>query len=735
MCVTRVLNSPGNTKQNNSRVRRKEMRNRKILAIGMVLVLLMNLIGVAPIAAQGPVVNAEPIDVTARLNKLGIGDVKLEPMELPELGRLPSGDFEVGDSVYALVYDDYYGALSVEPFTVFAVTDIVEVWVADDLSYPEGDPRNPVVVTQEQAEYMAQEFTDNIYPTDTEFFGMPNEHDGTNAILPGILGLPDDYYVGTKNIIMITNVQDDQYYDPSYPFYIAGFYWGLYEDYFDRNIINIDSRDWANRLGPDDAPWRGPDPDLWRPNLYEGTVAHEYQHLIHDDNDSDEETWVNEGMSMFAEWLCGYEDFSHIEYFVDHAENSLVMWGDQEDSSTNVSEILSDYGIVYLWTLYLYEHFGGGPFVQALAKSETNGISGVNETLAEFGYDATFIDVFHDFRIACLIDSPRAFKLPFFPWSMFGRGGDWVHPYEFRNIDVNVNVDTFEAWGESGAPPWGTDYIKVEDESYFKMIKFDGADAVGMWPHSGDYQWYSTSGTALWNRLTQTFDIPATGATLNFWIGYDTEEDWDYAYVMVHDLAADTWATLPGLNTTDFLYYPQDIQADPWADPEDFCQRDEDTLLCTGPWYGFTGNSDGYLAETMDLSPFAGHTIELSFVYWTDNYVAFPGAYIDDVSIPEIGFSDDMETEGAWVNNGWEHTTGLVEADFSVTLVGMYERFGKTHYIVRDMYLDDLTEEGAGFLAGIVRLGGHAVLMVTFDAEEGVLEYAPYEYVIEYPWE
>ncbi|MCD6555464.1 MAG: peptidase M6, partial [Anaerolineae bacterium] len=226
-------------------------------------------------------------------------------MEIPELGRLPSGDFEVGDPVWALVYDDYYGKVLLRPFTVMATTDHCEVWVADDLSWPEGDARPTPVVTPDQAAYIASEFETNIWPTDTDFFGMPDEHDGSAAILPGMIGLPPDYYVGTKNIIMVSNVRDDNYYDSTYPFYIAGFYWSLYEDFFDRNIINIDAYDWANRLGPDDSPWRGPDPDRWRPHLYEGVVAHEYQHLIHDDNDFDEETWLNEGMSMFAEWLCG----------------------------------------------------------------------------------------------------------------------------------------------------------------------------------------------------------------------------------------------------------------------------------------------------------------------------------------------------------------------------------------------------------------------------------------------
>ena len=32
-----------------------------------------------------------------------------------------------------------------------------------------------------------------------------------------------------------------------------------------------------------------------RPYLYEGVFAHEWQHLLHDDYDGDEDTFVNEG--------------------------------------------------------------------------------------------------------------------------------------------------------------------------------------------------------------------------------------------------------------------------------------------------------------------------------------------------------------------------------------------------------------------------------------------------------
>ena len=165
----------------------------------------------------------------------------------------------------------------------------------------------------------------------------------------------------------MSNVRDEAYYDPTYPNYIAGFYSPSYEYYFDRNIITIDSHDWANRIGPNAA----------RPYLYEGIIAHEMQHLIHADADSDEESFVNEGLADFVIPLCGYGSMSsHMSDLVRYPENSLVAWEDQGGR-----EVLADYGIAYMWTLFLYEKFGTS-FIKKLFNEQKNGISGHQHRLA-----------------------------------------------------------------------------------------------------------------------------------------------------------------------------------------------------------------------------------------------------------------------------------------------------------------------------------------------------------------
>jgi hypothetical protein len=62
--------------------------------------------------------------------------------------------------------------------------------------------------------------------------------------------------------------------------------------------------------------------------------------------------------------------------------------------------------------------------------------------------------------------------------------------------------------------------------------------------------------------------------------------------------------------------------------------------------------------ESLDISAFAGQQILVCFEYMTDNAVNRPGWTIDDISIPEIGFHDDVEGG----SNGWQ-AEGFVRID------------------------------------------------------------------------
>jgi len=180
--------------------------------------------------------------------------------------------------------------------------------------------------------------------------------------------------------------------------------------------------------------------------------------------------------------------------------------------------------------------------------------------------------------------------------------------------------------------------------------------------HSSTHCWYSDGTSWSWFSFYQTFDMPETGATLNFWSYYEIEKDWDYGYLEVHDLNTDEWCTLPGLATVSTLPERQD---NPNCPPE----YEPTAYYDAGRWNAFTGFGDLH-EEEMNLTAFAGHTIQLYFTYWTDRYTLEPGWYIDDITIPEIGFFDDVESglDGWTVYGGWyiatpsppEPTTGTL---------------------------------------------------------------------------
>ncbi|MGZ8607604.1 MAG: peptidase M6 immune inhibitor A, partial [Actinomycetota bacterium] len=232
----------------------------------------------------------------------------------------------VGEERVWLGLDDAEGAIYPKAYTLRGVGQNIEVWVAsdeDDISvgteFPAGDCRNDGVrsiITDDQVQYLIDEFDTNMYPIESEAFSVPPERNGKRAPLAQILELPGGYYrgPGDRIVALIDNVRDDNFYDTDNQSgftYIAGFYFSLFDDYFNRLVMTIDAFDWLHRTGAN--PPNEPSADLCenanaRPFLYEGVFAHEYQHLLMNYVDFDEGPWVNEGISDYAQTITNYVD-------------------------------------------------------------------------------------------------------------------------------------------------------------------------------------------------------------------------------------------------------------------------------------------------------------------------------------------------------------------------------------------------------------------------------------------
>jgi len=574
-------------------------------------------------------------------------------------------------------------------YTLRSVGENVEIWVADDISYYNPDREDPIL-TQEQVDMMRDEFDENIYPTDTDFFGMPNSHTGSNSLLEAWGYVPEGYYESEDGIerlmILVDNVRDEQYYDEEYPFYVAGFYSPTYQDYFDRNIITIDTHKWEERLE----------------SIYYGVTAHELQHLIHDDNDPSETTWLNEGMSDFAEYLCGYgHPESHVEFFLQHPENSLVEWDDQYSADTG-PETLADYGQTYLLTLYMYDKYGQ-EFIRNLAQDIDQGFTSVNKILDSYGTEINFEELFRRFTIAVAIDS-----------YMPGEG-----IYEFDSIDVNVDFESAQEYDKDGVPAWGGDYKILEDAAKIQNISFDGVDFLPInWmvvddpftEEEPDKVLWGNEGHGIDNEIIFEADLTSvTGAALNFDTYLDIEEGWDAGFVQVSTDGGYNWISLANeytLDDTEFLYNAQA--------PEIYNNLP-----------GLTGYTEEWINMEFDLTPYAGQEVLISFRYMTDMAYNDTGWFVDNISIPEIDYYNECSSLEEFMNLDQLHE---VYVDYAVTFINQKSLgIGKNQSMYKVLNIDPFNVTEADVIMLKEFLSGGANFMIIWyaapDGTTGVVEY------------
>jgi hypothetical protein len=649
-------------------------KNRVWHIIGVLAVVSILMVSALPTAVAAKPIDYSPVDVGPRIREW---EATAELVKPDDSGSGASTMAVVGatpvDTKYFLILNDYTGKYQPTYFTLYDVGDgtSAQIWVQNNLAFPAGDPRVEPVITGEQMAYILAEFEENILLTESTFFGTPDMLDGSFAYLPSLLGLPADYYYDAtgKAIILVSNIRDENYYDSEYPVYIAGFYSSSFETYFDRNIISIDAYDWAKRMGPSGT----------RPYLYEGVVAHEWQHLLHDDYDSDEDLWINEGMAEFAEILCGYTPSlqGHIDAAAARPENSLTTWGDQGDL-----EILTDYGLAALFQVYLWENFGVDT-IQDLFHNPDNGISGVDSTLGSAG---AFAEVFYDFSIA-----------------LYQKGSFETFP----KFQVNVGhpgKPNPEAFASPGAPPWGSDYILLWGYERIANFQFNGFQFNPLsWTSDGEVLWGGT-GDLIDNWAI--FDATG-GGVLTFKTKYDIEGLWDFGFVQVSTDNGLTWTSLSNAYTSS--------DYDPNAHPN---------IVANLP--GLTGSTGGaWVDMSFDLSAYPG-AIKLAFRYMTDWATTETGWFIDDVYVGDTPISDGSSTAAFMSLN---EVLGISN-EYTVTLIGERTRKGKVEYttkvILSGGYVSDW-ESIRNMFDNYQQL----VMVVTYNAVEGVTSYADYNFQID----
>lgn len=616
-----------------------------------------------------------------------------------EARRSAPSAYAVGDVKTWIGYDDLNGDY-LKDFELRGVGDHIEVWVAtgpsatpddvevNDLEFLPGDCRNDerVEITDGQVNYFIDEFDNNIFPLESEAFSVPASRDGTDAQLDDILELPADYYVGDgdKIVTLIDNVRDDNYYDLNNTngySYIAGFFYSLYDDvYFDRNVMTIDAYDWLHRTGaaPPDEPVPGDNcaSKPARPYLYEGVFAHEYQHLLESDESPGEVNWVNEGLSDWAITLTGYQDptipidevgySSHIQCFLgwteqltlanpnpaEHAgpENSLTAWGDQNDAE---SEILCDYGAANSIMEYLQGRYGD-EFMSALHRDDGVGLEGLGDVLTQFGETLSATDLVHQWAAMMALDG----VLDDGASLTGGAAADYTTP----TLDATIDWDNDDAYMTPGAPPNGSDYVRLRGAGGAYLgagdvtdISFQGAATLPPLPvewksvnkapgRKGNSVLYSGSGPNFDRAIVKSAKVPNKKPRLIFKTRWETEPAWDFGFVQVSTDGGATYQSLGNPDTTS--------ETDPDAIP-----------LVKENVPGFTDHSGQgakpeWVSETFNLKDYKGQEVLLSFRYITDGGVDLPGWWIDNVKVKSGKRTAKTLTRGTNLH-GWQSVTEI----------------------------------------------------------------------------
>jgi hypothetical protein len=638
------------------------------------------------------------------------------------------------------------GGARLEQFTLRGVGDKIEVWVANDLSYPAGDCRNDGVrnvITDAQVQYLVGEFDGNMYPKMSAEFSTPPSREGDGALLYSLLPsvFPDGYFAGPgdKIVTLIANFRDENYNDIEFPSYVAGYHSSGINAYVNRNVMSIDSYDWLHRTGAN--PPHEPSTVLCEntpasPFRYEGIFAHEYQHLLEYWASPGESTWVNEGLADYAITVTGY-GFpertidqlgwdSHIQTFLGWRtvatpfnlipqpnggpENSLTVWDDQGGLET-----LSDYGAAWTFMELLHTRFGPD-FMTDFHNEDVNGLDGLQAVLDKYVTGTTTRELIRDWAAMVALD--RAIddgaKL---------RGGARESDFQADELYAAINWDNPQAYSTPGAPPNGSDYVRLRDAAGNPLAATDVTSIEFSAPeaHAAPaMEWTSVlegadavlaAGAApdIDRSIVRAVEVPASGdRSLVFDTKYNIETGWDFAFVQVSTDEGLHWTSLGNADTTS--------------------EHDGGALgSIVAQLPGFNGVSD-WKTTTFDLSPYAGQTILLRFRMMTDEFQlgnnadeSGAGWWVDDVKVGGTLVSDGTLA-------GWSTPAPPIES-FTLQLVGLDAKNDNGTTFVRVPLEDGRTASLSG---GALRslLGNHAgtvAAIVTYDeSTESIASYAPY---------
>ena len=529
----------------------------------------------------------DPIDLAERL-----GGKENVPATLPDT----DAPYQVGEEkTFWVTNTDNNENFQVQA-TLRYVGENIYFWIENGVRYKESD-----------LQQLAEDFDLDIVPTNREFFGMEWN--------PGVDDDPRFYVLYARGLgasLAGYFSSADELHPAAHP----------YSNAHEMFLLNADT--------------------VWLSEDYiYGTMAHEFQHMIHWYQDRNEETWVNEGFSMLAEHVNDLNSGGFDFDYVINPDLQLTDWG------AETGENGPHYGASYLFMVYFLDRFGEEA-TKALVANPENGFIGLEDVMQALGilnpttgqvYTAN--EVFTDWVVTNYLQDPTV-----------EQGRYTYRSYSPYDVSVSDSISACPDQITSDVSQFGVDYIEIDCPGAHTLSCKGGAVANILpfeAPPSGDYFFWSNLGDESNMFLTQTFDLTKVDgdAVLSFKTWYDLEEDYDYVYISA-STDGKHWQILESLTCT--IENP------------------------SGNSYGcgWNGSSGDWIEERVDLSAFAGTEVTLRFDYVTDAAVNGIGMAMDDFRLDAIGYASDLEQDvGGWEGTGFVRLMNALPQTYSLTMISV----------------------------------------------------------------
>ncbi len=356
---------------------------------------------------------------------------------------------------------------------------------------------------------------------------------------------------------------------------------------------------------------------------YLNTLVHEFQHMIHWNEQRAANSWFNEGTSTLAEDLTGLGNNLYVGTYLTAPDVQLNNWNSTPGSS------LGHYGASQLFMRYIYARYAGDDELTTLIRANAGrNLAAFTELAARTDPAITsFALLFGDWATANLLNTP---DLDGGRYSYRAANGVSLLPRPVVPRPLAVGEHT------ESVRQFGVDYYTLPAAS---TVTFSGQDTVSLVGADvpDGHAWWSGRDDNSTATLTGSLDLRQVAgdrATLQFDLWYDLEPDYDYAFVSVSADGGATWETLPATTTTT---------------------EDPHGANYGHGWTGKSGaatvpaQSDGaaddaadepaaqaqWIPETVDLSPYVGSQVLVRFWQVNDESYNSPGMLLDNVRLAE----------------------------------------------------------------------------------------------------